>query len=280
VASYILSQKGFDEAAKMYADWLGSTEHYSSYKLQLQHLIKLADESDNSESLYTLLEQQHDDLPLFESERSASQMQVSSRHKLVFNSLISLYQKAGLKQKAAELQLDEDRKRQNTTPPPGSEERNRPTSMFGTTVQRVTDVTQGKAYSYAWQILPEYLTASRYRVYVKHAIPGESGAFSITVWLDSDKDGIPDSQLAASQLLMGKTNDLWSSWDFETDSKNVFVGIILKPPKSYFYQIGGFIEGYAGLSDRVFYSRKLGKVPISSTRPRYANIMIKPLEDN
>lgn len=278
MGSYVFRRNGFNATAEIYSGWLKSTEDDSSYKQQLVHLIKLADGSGKNESLHTLLKQQWSDLPVFHDNEAAKNMSVSKRHELVFSSLYSSYQKAGLKQKAADLQLAEDRKLQNAMRTSDSTMAAR-TGVVGAIGRDVTGIEKKGACCYVWRILPEYLTASRYRVSVKHAAVGDLGAFSITAWLDSNNDGVPDTELATSPLFKGKPNDLWSSWEFSTKSKSVFVGIVLSPPKHYFYQMGGVLEGYVGLSDRVFYTRQPDKPPINSTRPRYTNIRIKPVVD-
>ncbi len=51
----------------------------------------------------------------------------------------------------------------------------------------------------------------------------------------------------------------------------------MKTKASLYYQQKGDLEGYYGLSDRVFYSRVFDAKPQSSVQPRYTNLRVEIL---
>jgi len=153
-----------------------------------------------------------------------------------------------------------------------------PIASIGVTKDEVSNSGRPHAGVYVWKILESFSPSSSYRISIKHAAPGEDGAFHITLWADTDGDGVPDNEFASSPLLASEKSGDWSTWEFEVDSKGrfdaLFVGWSLPVPRTMFYQSGGDIQGYRGLSTDLYYARQR---PGDNPRPigrRYGNVRV------
>jgi hypothetical protein len=146
----------------------------------------------------------------------------------------------------------------------------------GTLNQQVTKTANKKLMTYVWQVLPDTSipVPCRFRVRVKHAVAGRKGAFCAVAWADTDQDSLPDTKIGMSNLLEPKEKGEWSSWEFSTKYPAVYVGIEIRSRAVFYYQQNGQLKGYAGLSDRVYYTRDPLKSPASFAQRRYANIQV------
>ena len=146
---------------------------------------------------------------------------------------------------------------------------------FGTVGDKVTNVTTVGHYIQVWRILPAHAGPGRYRVSIKHARSGQAGGFFMTAWADTNGDGAPDTHIASSSRPSVKQAGEWSSWEFQTKHENVFVGNFwLKATVHLYYQSGGSVKGYAGLSSDMYYSASPRNPPAKRTGPRYTNIRV------
>jgi hypothetical protein len=76
-----------------------------------------------------------------------------------------------------------------------------------------------------WEVNPARRKGNRMLLEIAHAASGAEGAFSMAVYADSDNDGKPDRLLASSPVFQGEKAGDWSSWEFETAEKSIFVGM-------------------------------------------------------
>lgn len=76
-----------------------------------------------------------------------------------------------------------------------------------------------------WEVNPARRKGNRMLLEIAHAAPGPAGAFSMVVYADSDNDGKPDRLVASSPVFQGEKEGAWSSWEFETPEKSIFVGM-------------------------------------------------------
>lgn len=289
LATYAKRGQGLAEAVDFYSEWLASTSVYEWYQQQLEHLMKLDDGNGRNDSLRALLQRELKRLPVYEKAGDDKMIRCRMRNLIVGN-LGATLRKAGLKEELGKMYRYEDIARDGARSSFGINSNERaalakakrlPSNTFGVIgqeVKQVQVVKKGVTVRYVWRVLPDYLTASKYRVFVKHAAAGKKGGLYITAWSDTDGDGFPDNEIGTSALLESESKDGWSSWEFGTERKNVFVGMICKSGSRYYYQMRGILEGYFGLGDRVYYSRRGGEAPKSSVSPRYTNIRIEPLE--
>lgn len=150
---------------------------------------------------------------------------------------------------------------------------------FGITKQEVSRISDTGHSVQLWEVLPEYTISGTYEISIKHAVAGDQGSFYIIAWADTDNNGIPDKEIGRSDLLTASTDGEWSSWRFSSNYKRIFVGNTWsRTDEKMYYQSGGTVEGYLGLSSKVFYSRSFNGNPNQSTSPRYTNIKVKPLK--
>lgn len=151
----------------------------------------------------------------------------------------------------------------------------------GTTLGSVEDQVTGIDSAlgcYVWQILYDLPQATSIRIRSKHAVAGDKGAFRFTAWCDTDGNGIPDTKIGNSELMIAENKDDWSDWEFVSKGNKVFVGVILEKRNSIYYQYGGKLKGYFGLSNKLFYSKSPKAIPVNSVQPRYINLRIEILE--
>ena len=146
--------------------------------------------------------------------------------------------------------------------------------VLGAVGDEVEDLNPKQVGCFVWRILYDIPKGKMVRVRVKHAASGDKGEFYLTAWTDEDDNGVPDSEIGVSEL-MTKDKGQWSEWEFEVTDKTVFVGVATKKRTTVYYQMNGKLEGYSGLSDRLFYSRKFGEVPEKTAQPRYINMRVE-----
>ncbi len=149
-------------------------------------------------------------------------------------------------------------------------------AAFGTIGAEVTSTVRlGGHTCQVWRIRSSHAIGTRYRVSLKHAAAGDAGAFYLTAWADRRGDGTPDTRIGTSRLCRAGSKDEWSSWDFETKHKRVFVGNCWEVPPTHYYQTAGYLAGYVGLSSTVYFARSRAEPPTSRTGPRYTNIRVE-----
>ena len=194
----------------------------------------------------------------------------------VARALIDYYRKSGDNEKASIIHLEIDRLNRENFNLDNLPEVVRQGRCLGTVGQNVSKAIPTAAGTYVWRILYNMPKGLKVRVRVQHALSGQEGAFCLTAWSDTDRNGIPDTRIGISPLMIAD-KDQWSVWEFMSTEKTVFVGIVIKEKTPFYYQMGGTLEGYCGLSNRVFYSHRSDQVPQSSIQPRYINICVEIL---
>jgi hypothetical protein len=151
---------------------------------------------------------------------------------------------------------------------------------FGINGQEITKIEDTGHNVQVWEILSENNLNSEYEISIKHAVAGDKGSFYIIAWADTDNNGIPDKEIGRSDLKTALHDGDWSSWRFKKDYERVFVGNTWnRSDEKMYYQMGGTVNGYKGLSNTVFFSRAFNGIPNQSTGPRYTNIKIKPVQN-
>jgi len=148
---------------------------------------------------------------------------------------------------------------------------------FGAVGEAITHTAQLGHACQVWPILPTHAVGTRYRVSIRHAAAGPAGAFHITAVADSSGDGVPDTAIAVSPMCVAEAVGEWSSWEFRTRHKRIFVGNCWRGRPMLYYQSGGGLAGYVGLGSHMYFARAFGKVPTSRTGPRYTNIRVRVL---
>mgnify|MGYP006298365187 CR=1 FL=1 len=150
---------------------------------------------------------------------------------------------------------------------------------FGAVGDAVTHTAQLGHACQVWPILPTHAVGTRYRVSIRHAAAGAAGAFHITAVADASGDGVPDTAIGVSPLCVAKEAGEWSSWEFRTRHKRLFVGNGWRGRPMLYYRSGGRLGGYVGLGSEMYYARTFGSVPTSRTAPRYTNIRVQVLRE-
>lgn len=80
-------------------------------------------------------------------------------------------------------------------------------------------------YDYwVWAVKPEKKTSDRVRVEIAHAAAGPEGAFQILAFADTTGDGLPDTEIARSELFSAANPGDWSGFEFSAGEKAIFVG--------------------------------------------------------
>jgi len=150
------------------------------------------------------------------------------------------------------------------------------TNEFGAVGNEVTKIENTGHQVQVWKVLPEFTKKATYKLSIKHAVAGAKGSFYLIAWADTNNDGKPDKEIGRSELMSAKNPGEWSSWDFNSNYDIIFVGNTWNQnDEQVYYQMGGKLGGYNGLSNNVFYSRQFNDVPDASTGPRYTNIKVK-----
>lgn len=146
----------------------------------------------------------------------------------------------------------------------------------GALVSVIKPVTQG---SMVWRVLSPVPQGMKIRVHLQHAAAGKEGAFYLTAWSDNDRNGVPDTKVAVSPLFTAQKKDDWSEWQFTPTGGVVFVGFATKSKTPLYYQMGDELEGYYGLSNRVFYTRAFDGTPEQTVHPRFTNMKVEILRN-
>ncbi len=147
---------------------------------------------------------------------------------------------------------------------------------FGVTKHEVSNVENTGHNVQLWEVLPEFTKKGEYEISIKHAVAGKIGSFYIIAWADTNNDGKPDKEIGRSELKSASSDGEWSSWTFSSNYDRIFVGNTWSiSDEKVYYQMGGNVEGYTGLSNTVFYSRSFNGNPGQSTSPRFTNIKVK-----
>ena len=85
---------------------------------------------------------------------------------------------------------------------------------------------RGQYDGWVWAVKPECKTSDRIRVEIAHAAAGPEGSFQIAAYADTAGDGLPDTEIASSELLLAEKPGQWSGFEFTTAEKAIFVGNI------------------------------------------------------
>ncbi|MFO8015235.1 MAG: hypothetical protein R6X20_18280 [Phycisphaerae bacterium] len=212
------------------------------------------------------------------------------RSKAYYARFLSLHAAEDLDRTSAELALRKidaaiaalDRSATSGTTAGGGETKEDPEEIgppFGAVGDAVTHKAQLGHRCQVWPILPTHAVATRYRVSVRHAAPGPAGAFHIMAVADVSGDGVPDTAVGVSPLCVAKQAGEWSSWEFRTRHKRLFVGNCWRGRPYLYYRSAAGLGGYVGLGSEIYYARTFGSVPTSRTAPRYTNIRVQALRE-
>ena len=150
---------------------------------------------------------------------------------------------------------------------------------FGAVGDAVTHTAQLGHACQVWPILPTHAVGTRYRVSIRHAAAGLAGAFHITAVADADGDRVPDTPIGVSPLCVAKAAGGWSSWEFQTKHKHIYVGNCWQGRPTLYYQSGGRLGGFVGLGNRMCFARAFGAMPTERVGPRYTNIRVQALRE-
>ena len=148
--------------------------------------------------------------------------------------------------------------------------------VLGATDEQISKIYSLSPSNHVWRILYDLPEGMRIRLSLKHAASGVKGGFRLTAWSDTDGNGVPDTKIGSSAELIAE-KDQWSSWEFVSTDRAVFAGVEKKKKASFYYQMGGVLEVYWGLSNRVFHSDHPGDPPVHSNQPRYMNLRVELL---
>ena len=147
---------------------------------------------------------------------------------------------------------------------------------FGIVEKEVGNISNTKHNVQVWEVSSEFTKKAEYEIKIKHAVAGEVGSFYIIAWADTNNDGKPDMEVGRSDLKTASKDGEWSSWNFKSDYNRIFVGNTWSSSnEKMYYQIGGTIDGYNGLSNTVYFSRTFNGKPNQSVSPRFTNIKVK-----
>ena len=84
--------------------------------------------------------------------------------------------------------------------------------------------TRGDYYLWVWEVRPDKKTGEAVKVEIAHAAPGDAGAFEIVAFADGNGDGQPDREIARSDRREAEKAGDWSSLEFSSPEKRIFVG--------------------------------------------------------
>jgi len=89
--------------------------------------------------------------------------------------------------------------------------------------------TKGNYSLWVWRVLPEKKTGDTVKVKIAHAAEGKQGGFQIVAFADTDGNSKPDREIARSDYLTAQKLGQWSTFEFKTGEKNIFVGCTWPP---------------------------------------------------
>jgi len=272
-ADYMMKAKGVDTLIARSLEWLETKDLKTWNENLFKHVLTLAKESNNDKALEKLIKTEYQRLVLLA--RKSQKPQTNPYHVTVANAYSAYWQEKGNLIKASEILLELDQLyRINLTLGDPQDIISR-ASVLGAVEKQVSAVVVQGEGCYVWQILYDLPEGTSIRLSAKHADAGKKGAFYLTAWADKNHDGVPDTRIGISPLLTADRKDQWSNWQFESTDKTIFVGMARKVKSSFYYQNGGELPGYCGLSDRVFHTRKFDQPPQNTTRQRYANLRVE-----
>ncbi len=278
-ANYLAGAKGVNAAIDNSLVWL----KLKKFKIDTQkrfftHIHNIAVESKDDEAIEKLLRTEYRRrLLLTRNCSEKTYAQHYSSYAQVAKAYIAYYNKAGDQTKASEIYLELDKSNNENNKLGDLREVITQGRTLGAIEEQVTRIVPNARGCYVWRILYNLPKGMNVRIRAKHAAAGKSGAFYLTAWSDNDGNGVPDTKIDISPLMTVKNKDEWSDWEFISAGNTVFVGMTMKTKASLYYQKKGDLEGYYGLSDRVFYSRVFDDKPQSSVQPRYVNIRVEIL---
>ncbi len=278
-ADYLAGAKGANAAIDNSLAWL----KLKKFKIDTQkrfftHIYNIAVESKDDKAIEKLLRTEYRRrLLLTRNCSEKTYAQHYSSYAQVAKAYIAYYNKAGDQTKASQIYLELDKCSNENLNFGDLREVITQGRTLGAIEEQVTRIAPNVQGCYVWRILYNLPKGMNVRIRVKHAVAGKDGAFYLTAWSDNDGNGVPDTKIGISPLMTVKNKDEWSDWEFISAGKTVFVGMTMKTKASLYYQKKGDLEGYYGLSDRVFYSRVFDGKPQSSVQPRYVNIRVEIL---
>jgi len=151
-------------------------------------------------------------------------------------------------------------------------------ATFGMVNGRVTEIHEVGHSCQVWQILPDYAVGTRYSISVQHAAAGPAGGFFLIAFADTTGDGRPDKLIGMSPPCIAFRQGQWSTWEFQTPHKTIFVGNCWKKTPRGYYHSGSHPQGYTGLSGRMYVGRSPSEIPTQAVMNRYVNIRVDILE--
>lgn len=147
---------------------------------------------------------------------------------------------------------------------------------IGITTEEVTNIENVNHQVQVWMLDPEFTIPGTYKIKVKHAYSGTEGSFYIVAWTDTDMDGIPDLKIAESDLNVADETGQWSSYEFNSEYENIYIGTSWEHKKNKtYYRIEQSLKGYSGLSNIMYYSKDFKGIPTQTAIPRYINIKVE-----
>jgi hypothetical protein len=280
-ADYLAKTKGIPAVVDSSLGWFKLDEFIiDSQKELFKYIYNMVLESKDEASLEKLLQAEYRRrIVLTRKCGEKTYAEHYSSYAQAATAYISYFKKRGDQMKASEISLELDKLKDESVKLFDFREVITQGRTLGAVGEQVTKNIPTAPGCYVWRILYDLPGGLKVRIRVKHSAPGKAGAFHLTAWSDKDGNGVPDNQIGISPLLTADKKDQWSQWEFEPTDKTVFIGIVMKEKMSFYYHMGGELEGYYGLSDRVFYSYVFGSPPESSVQPRYINIQVEILQE-
>ena len=278
-AKYLVKTRGIQTAINNSLAWF-TVKNFSPYHQEklftLMHNTALKSKDDKI--LEKLLKSEYR-RRLILTRKSSKELYANnySSYAQVAKAYISYHKKTGNPTKASEIYLELDKYNNENNKLSDLQDAITQGTALGAVDEQVTKITPNVRGCHVWRILYDLPKGMNIRLRAKHAAAGKNGAFYFAAWSDTDADGVPDTKIENSPLMIAGNKGEWSNWQFVSAGRTVFVGMATKPKVSLYYQMGGELEGYFGLSDRVFYSRVFDGKPQSCIQPRYANIRVEIL---
>ncbi len=134
--------------------------------------------------------------------------------------------------------------------------------------------TKGNYDLWVWGVKPERKTGEKVTVKIAHAAASENGGFRIIAYADTNGDGKPDKEIAKSDYLTAQEAGEWSSFEFETPEKRIFVGNTWPAGENVwiFRGNGPWPEVDGIFEDRFYHVVKPGYA--SSAGPAFTNLKV------
>ncbi|MCX6348261.1 MAG: hypothetical protein NTV79_02000 [Candidatus Aureabacteria bacterium] len=134
--------------------------------------------------------------------------------------------------------------------------------------------TKGDYFLWVWEVLPGKKRGDKVKVEIAHPVAGENGAFEIVAFADTDGDGKPDKEIARSEELSAENPGDWSSLEFTTPEKRIFVGYAWTDRSGvYIYRgNGGWPLPDSPFDNRFYYS--VAGADSQSAGPAFTNLKV------